>query len=106
MVNIVLFFTLCVRDFNLDPRKQYQGQIMQKSFHVRAGEYLQFPCPELSEVVKQEGAFEAVYWSYCRSETCNTKDTEWSWMAGMKSRGMIKVNNTGRRELKTTSTKV
>ena len=106
MVNIVLFLTLGVRDFNLDLRKQYQGQIMQKSFHVRVGEYVQFPCPELSEVVKQEGAFKAVYWHYCRSETCNTKDTEWSWMAGMNSTGMIKVNNTGRRELKKTSTKV
>lgn len=63
----------------------------QKSLDVRVGEYVQIPCPEL-----KEDKFEAVYWYYCRSENCNNKDTKWSWVAGMNSKGIIKVNDTGR----------
>ena len=65
--------------------------MMQKSLDVRVGEYVQIPC-----LVLEEGKFEAVYWSYCRSENCNTKDTEWSWVAGMNSKGIIKVTDRGR----------
>ena len=90
-----LSFTLGVRDFNLDPRKQYEGQIKQKSFHVRVGEHVQFPCPELAKAIQRDGGFKYVTWSYCYSEICNDEHTKWAWMAGLNSTGFIKVKDTG-----------
>lgn len=92
---IVLSFTLGVRDLNLDRRKRYAGRRTQKSFHVRVGEYVQFPCPELAKVIQLDGEFKWVTWDNCYTKNCDDKETKWAWMAGMNRTGIIKVNDTG-----------
>lgn len=49
------------------------------------------PCPALQEVVRKDGAFDIMYWSHCTSRTCDQKDTEWDWIAGMNNKGITKV---------------
>ena len=98
-VNIAVCFLPLVwtSDFHLDSKKQYEGQTKQKikpkRFYVRVGGQVQLPCP----IFSKESAFYVVYWKYCSSETCDAYDTTWSWMAGMSSKGIIKVIDTGKR---------
>jgi len=57
-------------------------------------------CPVLQEVVRNDGAFDIVYWSICTSKSCNDQDTTWDWIAGMNSKGVTKV---GRKRITITS---
>lgn len=65
----------------------------QKSLEVHVRKYVWIPCPVLSEVIKLDGTFKALYWSYCVSKSCTTTETKWMWLAGMNSRGIIKVTH-------------
>ena len=62
---------------------------------VRANKDVVLPCPELSEVIKLDRTFKALYWSYCTSKNCSTIETKWSWMAGMTNSRTTKVIDKG-----------
>jgi len=66
------------------------------SLEVRVGKDIMIPCPVLAEVIQQDGTFNILYWSYCASKSCTTKETKWSWLAGMNSDREIKVVHAGR----------
>ena len=48
-------------------------------------------CPALQEVIKNDGAFDIMYWSLCTSKKCDHKDTTWDWIAGLNNKGITQV---------------
>ena len=60
---------------------------------VRVGKDIYLSCPVLTEVIKLDGTFKALFWSYCTSKTCISDKTTWSWMAGMNRQRITKVTD-------------
>ena len=48
-------------------------------------------CPALQDVVRRDGTFVNIKWSFCTSRRCDQKDTKWVWIAGMNNEGRTQV---------------